>query len=39
MAYYCLHVLHWKPSDFLSLTRQEKAFIAAAAVIREERRG
>ncbi len=36
MAYYCLHELHWKPSDYDALTPREKAFIIAAIEIRVE---
>lgn len=30
MAYYCLHKFHWSPSKFISLPKEEKAFVAAA---------
>lgn len=36
MAYYCLHKLHWKPHEFLELSRYEKAFVIAAVEIKLE---
>lgn len=28
-AMYCLNKFHWKPSEFVELPRQEKAFVIA----------
>jgi hypothetical protein len=27
MTYYCLHKFHWKPSEYLGLSRKEKAMV------------
>jgi hypothetical protein len=35
-AYYCLHKFHWPPSRFLSMDREEQAFIAAAIDIKNK---
>lgn len=35
-AYYCLHQLNMLPSVYLSLSRQERAFIVAAIDIKTE---
>ncbi len=34
IAYYCLHKFNMRPSEFISLTRQERAFIIAAIDIK-----
>ncbi|MEG0297625.1 MAG: hypothetical protein RR620_12975 [Clostridium sp.] len=28
-AYYCIHKFHWKPSEFVNLPINEKAFVMA----------
>ena len=36
-AYYCLHKFHWTPSFFMSLDRQERAFVIASINARTEK--
>lgn len=36
VAYYCLHKLHMRPSEFVSIPEREKAFIIAAIEIKAE---
>ena len=36
LGYYCLHKFHWKPTDLLNMSREEKAFVLAAIEIKAE---
>ncbi|MBS7182903.1 MAG: hypothetical protein KH047_05315 [Eubacterium sp.] len=36
-AHYCLHKFHWTPSFFMSLDRQERAFVIASINARTEK--
>ena len=35
-AYYCLHKFHWTPSFFMSLDKNERAFVIASINARVE---
>ena len=35
-AYYCLHKFHWTPSFFMSLNKNERAFVIASINARVE---
>ena len=38
MAHYCLQELHILPSEYLRLSREERAFIAASRIVYVESR-
>lgn len=34
IAHYCLHKFHWRPTEVLTLSIEEKAFVAASIQIK-----